>query len=124
MVRHNDPWVLGISASHNGAVCLLKGDEIVVAIQEERLSRRKRHRIFGAQHSLSLDYCFDYAGINPRHVSLMVLCVQGRASAASQDLTLNPYWPVQANNPPTMMMPHHTATAAIAFGTSGYFESA
>ena len=31
MSKTKDPWVLGISASHNGAVCLLKGDEIVVA---------------------------------------------------------------------------------------------
>ena len=32
-----DLWILGISASHNGSVCLLKGNEIVAAIQEERL---------------------------------------------------------------------------------------
>jgi hypothetical protein len=42
------PWVLGISASHkNGAACLLRGDEIAVAIQEERLTRHKRHSIQG-----------------------------------------------------------------------------
>ena len=124
MVKHNDPWVLGISASHNGAVCLLKGDELVVAIQEERLSRRKRHRIFGAQHSLALDYCFDYAGIRPRDLSMIVLCVQGRAGAASQDLTLNPFLQVKENGIPTMIIPHHLAHAASAFGTSGFSESA
>jgi carbamoyltransferase len=124
MGKGSEPWVLGISASHNGAVCLLKGDEIVVAIQEERLSRRKRHRIFGAQHSLALDYCFEYAGISPRDLSLIVLCVQGRANAASQDLTLNPYLQVKDNGTPTMIIPHHLAHAASAFGTSGYRESA
>jgi len=124
MTKQNDPWILGISASHNGAVCLLKGDEIVVAIQEERLSRRKRHRIFGAQHSLALDYCFDYAGIRPCDLSLIVLCVQGRASAASQDLTLNPFLQVKENNTPTLIIPHHLAHAASAFGTSGFGESA
>lgn len=124
MKQQNDPWILGISASHNGAVCLLKGDEIVVAIQEERLSRRKRHRIFGAQHSLSLDYCFDYAGIKPSDLSLIVLCVQGRASAASQDLTLNPFLQVKENNTPTLIIPHHLAHAASAFGTSGFGDSA
>jgi len=36
------PWVLGIAASHNGAACLLHGDEIVVAVQEERITRVKR----------------------------------------------------------------------------------
>src|ERR1044072_8456070 len=124
MTKQNDPWILGISASHNGAVCLLKGDEIVVAIQEERLSRRKRHRIFGAQHSLALDYCFDYAGIKPSDLSLIVLCVQGRASAASQDLTLNPFLQVKENNTPTLIVPHHLAHAASAFGTSGFGDSA
>jgi carbamoyltransferase len=124
MAKGNDPWVLGISASHNGAVCLLKGDEIVVAIQEERLSRRKRHRIFGAQHCLALDYCFEYAGIRPRDLSLIVLCVQGRANAASQDLTLNPYLQVKENDTPTMIIPHHLAHAASAFGTSGFSDSA
>ena len=124
MRNQNEPWVLGISASHNGAVCLLKGDEIVVAIQEERLSRRKRHRIFGAQHSLALDYCFNYAGIKPSDLSLIVLCVQGRATAASQDLTLNPYLQVKENNTPTLIIPHHLAHAASAFGTSGFGDSA
>lgn len=124
MAKGNDPWVLGISASHNGAVCLLKGDEIVVAVQEERLSRRKRHRIFGAQHCLALDYCFEYAGIQPRDLSLVVLCVQGRANAASQDLTLNPFLQVKENDIPTMIISHHMAHAASAFGTSGFSESA
>jgi carbamoyltransferase len=124
MTNENDPWVLGISASHNGAVCLLKGDEIVVAIQEERLSRKKRHRIFGAQHSLALDYCFDYAAIQPRDLSLVVLCVQGRATAASQDLTLNPSLQIKENGTPTMLIPHHLAHAASAFATSGFGESA
>lgn len=124
MAKGNDPWVLGISASHNGAVCLLKGDEIVVAIQEERLSRRKRHRIFGAQHCLALDYCFEYAGIRPRDLSLIVLSAQGRASAASQDLTLNPFLQVKENDTPTMIISHHLAHAASAFATSGFGDSA
>ena len=124
MARARDRWVLGISASHNGAVCLLRGDEIVVAIQEERLSRRKRHRIFGAQHSLSLDYCFDYAGIRPRDLSLIVLTVQGRANAQNQDLTLNPFLQVKEHRIPTMTIPHHLAHAVSAFGTSGFADAA
>ena len=38
-MEHSEPWVLGISSSHNGAACLLKGDEIIAAIQEERVLR-------------------------------------------------------------------------------------
>ena len=70
---NDQPWILGISASHNGSACLLRGDEIVVAIQEERLSRFKRHRINGAGPSLAISYCLNYAGIAPSDLSLVVL---------------------------------------------------
>src|SRR5436853_5380460 len=84
-VMTSKQWILGISASHNGAVCLLEGDQIVVAIQEERLSRIKRDRNYGAYQSLALEYCFDYAQILPSDLSMVVLCVQGRTSAPNQD---------------------------------------
>lgn len=124
MAKDKSPWVLGISASHNGAVCLLKGDEIVVAIQEERLSRKKRQRIFGAQHSLAMDYCFDYAGIQPRDLSMIVISVQGRLKSSNQDLTLNPLLKVKEYGTPTMAISHHYAHAFSAFATSGFGESA
>ena len=124
MSKDRKPWVLGISASHNGAVCLLKGDEIVVAIQEERLSRKKRERIFGAQHSLSLDYCFDYAGIHPRDLSMIVISVQARLKSPNQDLTLNPLLKVKEYGIPTLAVSHHFAHAVSAFATSGFSESA
>lgn len=53
----SDPWVLGIASSHNGGACLLHGDEIVVAIQEERLLRKKRANHPAASASLSISYC-------------------------------------------------------------------
>jgi carbamoyltransferase len=124
LTRHNDPWVLGISASHNGAVCLLRGDELVVAIQEERLSRRKRDRISGAQHSQALDYCFDYAGIQPRDLSMVALCVQGRVTDANQDLSLNPCLQIKEHAIPTLIISHHLAHATSAFATSGFSDSA
>src|SRR5260370_15166160 len=85
-----EPWVLGISASHNGAACLLHGDRIVTAIQEERLVRTKRQRLFGAARSLAINYCLDYAGITPADLSIVVFCAQGKAHSAEQDVTLNP----------------------------------
>lgn len=36
-----DIWIAGIARGHNAGVCLLKNDEIVFSIEEERLSRRK-----------------------------------------------------------------------------------
>jgi carbamoyltransferase len=118
------PWILGISASHNGSACLLKGDEIAVAIQEERLSRFKRHRIRGAGPSKAVAYCLDYAGIEPRDLSLVVLSVQGRVNDEFHDLRREPLLNVIAHNTPTLTIPHHYGHAFSAFATSGFKESA
>ena len=120
----SSPWVLGISGSHNGAVCLLKGDEIVVSVQEERLIRKKRRKIYGAQHTLALDYCFDYAGIKPSDLSLVVLSVIDSATSPMHDLKLNPFLQVELNKIRTLVIPHHLAHAASAFATSGFEQSA
>ena len=118
------PWVLGISASHNGAVCLLHGDQIVVAVQEERLSRCKRHRIYGKGPSLAAGYCLSYAGIDPSDLDLVVLCVQGRLSDEIHDIRLDPFLNVRSHNVPVLTIPHHYGHALSAFATSGFDESA
>ena len=118
------PWILGISASHNGSACLLKGDEIVVAIQEERLTRFKRHRIRGAGPSRSVAYCLNYAGIEPADLDLVVLCIQGRARDKTHDITLDPFLNVVTHAIPTITIPHHYGHAVSAFATSGFVESA
>jgi carbamoyltransferase len=123
-MRSKEPWILGISASHNGAVCLLKGDEIVVAVQEERLARFKRQRIFGAHQSLALTYCLTYAGIEPSDLSLVVLCLQGRARDENHQLARNPQLNVRAHDIPTLVIPHHGGHAFSAFATSGFAEAA
>jgi carbamoyltransferase len=118
------PWVLGISASHNGAVCLLHGDEIVVAIQEERLSRFKRHRIYGSGPSLATSYCLNYAGLEPAQLDLVVLCVQGRVQDEVHDIYCDPFLNLKANGTRTLTIPHHYGHAFSAFATSGFAESA
>jgi carbamoyltransferase len=121
----NDPWILGISASpHNGGACLLKGDEIFVAIQEERLSRRKRDGLRGAHPSLALTYCLDYANIHPRDLSMIVCCVTNRAKNPVQDVSINPFLEPRLNGVPTLYVPHHYGHAVSAFATSGFGESA
>src|SRR5215475_316125 len=120
-----EPWVLGLSSSHNGSVCLMRGSEIVVAIQEERLSRLKRHAIVGRNESLALKYCFDYAGIKPRDLSLVVHSTPDLSSgSAIHDVRLNPYLNVIGNGIPVLNIPHHLAHAASVFATSGFDESA
>lgn len=124
MASDQPPYILGISASHNGSVCLLKGDEIVVAVQEERLSRFKRHRLRGADASLALAYCLSYAGIEPQDLSLVVLCLQGRKTDSSQDILLNPFLNVVSARIPTITIPHHYGHALSVFATSGFKDAA
>ncbi len=120
----DEPWILGISASHNGSACLLRGDEIVVAIQEERLTHFKRHRIYGAGPSKAVAYCLNYAGITPSDLSLVVLCIQGRAKEKVHDITLDPFLNVITHKTPTITIPHHYGHAVSVFATSGFSEAA
>lgn len=120
----SEPWVLGMVNNHNGSVCLLKGDQIVVAIQEERLSRRKRHATHGSLPSLALKYCLDYAGIQPRDLDLVVNSVVGRVKSPVEDVTLNPLLQIATHGIPVLTVSHHMAHAISAFATSGFEESA
>jgi carbamoyltransferase len=124
MPKDDSPWILGISASHNGGACLLKGDEIVVAIQEERLSRVKRDRVFAAETTACLAYCLDYAGIQPEDLTLVVLSVAGSASDERNYTLRNPLLKLELNGVATCVIPHHLAHAVSAFATSGFKESA
>jgi len=124
MSKHDPPWILGISASHNGGACLLKGDEIVVAIQEERLSRIKRDRVYAAETTACLAYCLDYARIQPEDLTLVVLSVAGSASDERNDILRNPLLQPELNGVATCGIPHHLAHAVSAFATSGFKESA
>jgi carbamoyltransferase len=105
-------------------VCLLHGDEIVVAIQEERLSHVKRHRTYGAGPSLATSYCLSYAGIDPAQLDLVVLCVQGRLQDEVHDLRRDPLLQITLHDTRTLAIPHHYGHAFSAFATSGFAESA
>jgi carbamoyltransferase len=120
----NKPWVLGISASHNGALCLLHGDEIVVSVQEERLVRRKRSRIHGARSSLALTYCLQAAGIRVEDLSMIVLAAQNSYRQPENDLSLHPELRTVLHRIPTAYLPHHFAHAMSAYATSGQAEAA
>ncbi|MGA9773130.1 MAG: carbamoyltransferase C-terminal domain-containing protein [Blastocatellia bacterium] len=124
MTKDSAPWILGISASHNGAACLMHGDELIVAIQEERLSRQKRHRIYAAETTLSIPYCLSYAGIDPAQLDMVVVSVAGRAMHPSQDLRSNPYLKEALRSVRLLTIPHHFGHAVSAFATSGFGESA
>lgn len=52
--------VLGINAAHDAAACLLCDGDVVVAVPQERLSRRKHQPGYPAQ---AVDYCLRHAGL-------------------------------------------------------------
>ena len=54
-------YILGISAFyHDSAACLIKGEKIIAAAQEERFTRKKHDPAFPKQ---AIKYCLDEAGI-------------------------------------------------------------
>ncbi|MGH3669478.1 MAG: carbamoyltransferase family protein [Pseudonocardiaceae bacterium] len=118
------PWILGISASHNGAACLLHGDRIVVAVQEERLSRRKRDRVYGSRPSLAVTYCLRHAGITVRDLNMIVFTAQNSIQAPENDITINPQLRVTESGVPHLTIPHHFAHAMHAWATSGFDDAA
>ena len=118
------PWILGLSASHNGAACLLRGDEIFVAVQEERLTRVKRQWIYGAADSLAANYCLTFAGVQPQDLSAIALSITGSAKNPQHNLQLNPLVTSSNKSTRTFVVPHHYAHAVSAFATSGFADSA
>lgn len=125
MPNKSDPWVLGISASHNGAACLLKGERVVVAIQEERLVGLKRARLFLVRPSLAVNYCLEYAGLKPSEIDLLVVTSSWPASDPSNDLATNDFYRnIKDSGVPGYYVPHHTAHVISAFATSGFRDAA
>jgi carbamoyltransferase len=118
------PWILGISASHNGAFCLIHGDELVVAVQEERLVRRKRSRVHGARPSVALRYCLEAAGIGVADLSMIALSTQSANDTPDNDLSLHPELRPVAHRIQTAYVPHHLAHAMSAYATSGFTDAA
>jgi len=120
MKRAEKPWVLGVSNSHNGAACLLKGNEIVAAIQEERVTRIKRKRIRGSLPILAIKYCLDAGGIQAKDLNLVVSCTQGLLTEPIEDIHLNPVLQSAVNDVPVLTISHHLAHSFSAFALSGF----
>ncbi|OUT92839.1 MAG: hypothetical protein CBB96_05645 [Gammaproteobacteria bacterium TMED36] len=55
-IPQRDLWIAGVSRGHNSCVCLLKNGEVVFAIEEERLTRRK----YDGAPLAALNMIFDY----------------------------------------------------------------
>ena len=114
------PWILGLAASHNGAACLLEGTRIVVAIQEERLTRVKRAPLVPSLPFKALDYVLETAGITVEDLDMVVLAPLHSPNAAHHDLDRHP----RLASVPRAIISHHYAHAMGAYAQSGFDESA
>jgi carbamoyltransferase len=124
MATTSKPWVLGLSASHNGAACLLHGDRIVAAVQEERLVGKKRARLYGSRPSLAVQYCLAQGGISAADLDMVVICAQSALELPENDLAANPMLKLGVHETPTLAIAHHAGHAISAFATSGFDDAA
>lgn len=109
------PLVLGIAAAHhNGAACLMRGSEILVAIQEERITRLKRQGVEAARPSAAVAYCLDAVGIGIGDVDLVAICTASARSGPIHDVARNPqlHLPLRAGR--LHFVPHHRGHALSA----------
>ena len=118
-----EPWVLGISASHDGSACLLHGQELVVAIKEERVARVRRKRVLAGDPAACVFYCLQAAGIRIEDVGRIAITVQGESRASSHDPSRNAL--LRGVAPAKVLhVPHHVAHAVSAFAASGFKDAA
>jgi len=120
-ILKNDVYVLGTGLSHDGSTCLLKNGEICVAVEKERLTRRKHD---GGNDALAINYCLNKAGITIKDVALIV-----QHSTWGQFLDDNSFYQGPRPIPegagiPIINISHHQAHAYYAIGTSPYDETA
>jgi len=120
MVKSEKPvYVLGTGLSHDGSACLLKDGRIRVAIEKERLTRRKHD---GGNDTEAISYCLEAAGITYNDLTLVVQ--NANFSMLRQG---NDWWqgPRALNQTvPVVTISHHLAHAYSAIGTSPFEEAA
>ena len=119
-----EPWILGLGGSHNGGACLLRGSELVVAVQEERLSGVKREWTWLGEAALSISYCLEAAGIEPADLDVIAVSALPSAAVARHDLAANPVLGPVVGTVPVVSVGHHMAHAASAYALSGFSDAA
>lgn len=126
-------YILGLGGSlHDFSACLMRDDEILVAIEEERITRQKHavnkkelesaivnnqlwkfmQRVPNNTLKASVEYCLEYAGIDYEDIDLVVTTDS------------NTYLPVVNSFQHMVIMNHHMSHIASAYYASGYEEAA
>ena len=119
-------YVLGTGLSHDGSACLLKDGKIVVAIEKERITRKKHQ---GYNDDLTIKYCLDAEGIELKDVDLVVQCGDSSLYAKGfHSINGGMYGQRFVQNveagPRIVNLSHHLAHAYNAVGTSPFDEMA
>jgi predicted NodU family carbamoyl transferase len=108
-------YVLGTGLSHNGSACLLKDGRICVAIEKERLTRKKHD---GNNDTLAIQYCLQSEGIELSDVDLVVQNTVLGSFKFGNDYLAGTRLFTDDVKVPVVTISHHLAHAYAAVGTS------
>lgn len=123
MKKNKPVYVLGTGLSHDGSACILKDGVVAVAIEKERLTRKKHD---GINDDAAVRYCLEAEGITMKDLDLVVQC--GHSPLYLKDYHLvrgfgkrlvDEDWGV-----PVVNLSHHLAHAYNAVGSAPFDEMA
>jgi carbamoyltransferase len=113
-------YVLGTGLSHDGSACLIKDGRICVAIEKERITRRKHD---GGNDADAVSYCLRAEGITIDDVAVVVQNDNFGMLKGGDDWYRGPRV-VKGANVPIVTISHHLAHAYSAFAASPFEEAA
>lgn len=114
-----EPWVLGLAGSHNGAAALYRGTTLVCAVQEERLTRKKRQKLRPGEPSLAVQAVLADQGIGIDDLDLVVSAPLTGTLDPRDDIARHP----ELSRRPCRTISHHLAHALSAYACSGFYEA-
>lgn len=112
-------YVLGTGLSHDGSACLLKDGKICLAIEKERITRKKHD---GGNDSAAIQYLLDAEGIKLSDIQLVV-----QNTYCGMLASCDRWWEgdrLLDGEVPVVTISHHLAHAYGAFGMSPFDEAA
>jgi carbamoyltransferase len=119
--------IVGISASHNASACLMRDGKIEVAVQLERLTRRKYDGV-GFLHSREpVDYCLQSLGITAKDVDIFSFNAQPLLpgwTGLSQPYADEAFDLFDPFGERAFFVSHHLAHAFAAFSASTFDSAA
>ena len=105
--------ILGFSNTHNGSVALIRNGEVKVAIQAERISRRKRKSLpLGKEPELTkkcVQYCLDASGLEYKDIDSIALSTPWKLKKITNEELFQYIGGAPKSNFKTFYVPHHFA---------------